>query len=193
MAGTRKTQLGHARLHARVTTEEGLLIVWVSQSIGQSQSVDEYYYLLNSGLQEQGSKSYVASYQTDGQLVIPRMFSRKLRQWRWFEKVFFCRQFPIYGIWCHYYISLWIIVLSLVEIICFNTKIYQCTSSNATAYSSMCKESMAITCCRPCTNYFAQCLSLPFFYKSSQKSQPVLYSVENQSVYWESPRALIQL
>ena len=45
----RKTQSGHVRLHARVAMEEGLLSVWVSQSIGQSQSVDENCYLLNSG------------------------------------------------------------------------------------------------------------------------------------------------
>ena len=37
------------RLYARVAIEEGLLSVWVSQSIGQSWSVDEYCYLLNSG------------------------------------------------------------------------------------------------------------------------------------------------
>ena len=31
-------------------------------------------------LQEQGCKSYVASYQTNEEFVIPRMFSRELRQ-----------------------------------------------------------------------------------------------------------------
>ena len=31
-------------------------------------------------LQEQGCKSYVASYQANEELVIPRMFSRELRQ-----------------------------------------------------------------------------------------------------------------
>ena len=44
-----KTQSGHTRLCARVAMEEGLLSVWVGQSIGQSQSVDEYCYLLNLG------------------------------------------------------------------------------------------------------------------------------------------------
>ena len=44
-----KTWSGHARLRTRVAMEEGLLSVWVSQSIGQSPSVDGYCYLLNSG------------------------------------------------------------------------------------------------------------------------------------------------
>ena len=44
-----KTQSGHMRLCARVAMEEGLLSVMVSQSIGESQSVDEYCYLLNLG------------------------------------------------------------------------------------------------------------------------------------------------
>ena len=37
-----KTRSGYERLHARVAMEEGLLSVWVSQSIGQLRSVDEY-------------------------------------------------------------------------------------------------------------------------------------------------------
>ena len=32
------------------------------------------------GLQEQGRKSYVASYRVNKELVAPRMFSRELRQ-----------------------------------------------------------------------------------------------------------------
>ena len=34
VAEKQKTRFGHTRLHARVTIEEGLLSVWVSQSIG---------------------------------------------------------------------------------------------------------------------------------------------------------------
>ena len=48
-------------------------------------------------LWEQGCKSYVASYRANEGLVIPWMFSRELRQWRWFTKVFFQGRFPIYG------------------------------------------------------------------------------------------------
>ena len=44
-----KTWSEHARLRTRVAMDEGLLSVWVSQSIGQSRSVDENCYLLNSG------------------------------------------------------------------------------------------------------------------------------------------------
>ena len=46
---TEKQSLDMPRLHTRVAMEEGLLSVWVSQSIGQSWSVDENCYLLNSG------------------------------------------------------------------------------------------------------------------------------------------------
>ena len=49
-------------------------------------------------LREQGHKSYVASYQVNEELVILRMFSCELRQWRWFAKDFFHERFPIYGI-----------------------------------------------------------------------------------------------
>ena len=45
-----KTRSIHARLCARVAMEEGLLSVWVSQTIGQSQLVDEYCCLLNLGV-----------------------------------------------------------------------------------------------------------------------------------------------
>ena len=41
ICGGRKTWSGHAWVRARVAMEEGLLIVWVSQSIGQSRSVVE--------------------------------------------------------------------------------------------------------------------------------------------------------
>ena len=44
-----KAWSGHARLRARVAMGEGLLSVWVSQSIGQLWSVNKYCYLLNSG------------------------------------------------------------------------------------------------------------------------------------------------
>ena len=49
VAEKQKTWSGHARLRAKVAMKEGLLNVWVSQSIGQSQLVNEYCYLLNSG------------------------------------------------------------------------------------------------------------------------------------------------
>ena len=45
-----------------------------SQSIGQSQSVDEFCYTFSTeNLQEQGHKSYVASYWENEELVIPQM------------------------------------------------------------------------------------------------------------------------
>ena len=63
----RTTQSGHVRLRARVAMEEDLLSAWVSQSIGQSRSVDENCYLCNSwiatfatrDLQKQCRKSYI--------------------------------------------------------------------------------------------------------------------------------------
>ena len=75
----RKTRSGHARLRARVTIEEGLLSVWVSQSIGQSWSANEYCYTFSIlDLWEQGHKSYVASYRPNKELVILWMFSCEL-------------------------------------------------------------------------------------------------------------------
>ena len=53
---------------------------------------------LTRDLREQDHKSYVASYCAKEELVILWIFSHKLCQWKWFSKVFFCRQFPIYGI-----------------------------------------------------------------------------------------------
>ena len=46
---------------------------------------------------EKGSNSYVDSYRANKELVIPQIFSCKLRQWRSFAKVFFYGRFPIYG------------------------------------------------------------------------------------------------
>ena len=93
-----KTRSGHARLHARVAMEGGLLNVWVSHSVNHSQSMDIATFS-TLDLREQGRKSYVASYRANEQLVIPQMFSRELCQWRWFAKDFFHERFPIYSIW----------------------------------------------------------------------------------------------
>ena len=62
---------------------EGLLSVRVSQSIGQSRSVDENCYIRifsTRDVQEQCRKSYVASYRTNKELVISLMLSRELRR-----------------------------------------------------------------------------------------------------------------
>ena len=45
-------------LRARVAIEEGLLSVWVTQSIGQSWSVNKYCYLSTRDMWEQGHKCY---------------------------------------------------------------------------------------------------------------------------------------
>ena len=92
----RKTWSGHARLCTRLAIEGSLLSVWVSQSINRSWLMDIATFSTRD-LWEQGCKSYVASYRANEELVIPRMFSRELHQWRWFAKDFFHERFPIYG------------------------------------------------------------------------------------------------
>ena len=78
-----KTWSGHERLCAR----EGLLSVWVSQSMvnrGRPMNITTFS---TQDLREQAHKSYEASYQANNEwLVIPQMFSHKLHQWRWFTK-----------------------------------------------------------------------------------------------------------
>ena len=107
-----KTWSGHARLHARVAMEEGLPQCVVSQSIGQSRSLDDYCYLLDSGFVRIGSQVLCSySYQANEELVIPWMYSREPCQWRWFAKVFFHGWFPIYGI----YFKQWFIPYPLWE------------------------------------------------------------------------------
>ena len=88
---------GHARLHAKVAMDEGLLNVWVSQSIGQSQLEINIATFSTQNLREQGCKSYVASYQVNEELVILQIFPHELRQWRSFAEVFFRGWFPIYS------------------------------------------------------------------------------------------------
>ena len=86
ICGGRKTEkqhakFGHAGLRARVAVEEGFIRAWVSQSIGQNHGPSMNIATFSTpDLREQGRKYYVASYRANQELVIPRMFTRELRQ-----------------------------------------------------------------------------------------------------------------
>ena len=65
-------------IRAKVVMEEGLLSVWVSQSIvNQGRSMNTATFSTRD-LREEGCKFYAASYRANKELVIPRMFCHEL-------------------------------------------------------------------------------------------------------------------
>ena len=76
----RKTWSGHARLCASIAMEESLIVCELARAFVNFSRSMKIATFSTQDLQEQCHKSYIASYQANEELVISRMFSRKLCQ-----------------------------------------------------------------------------------------------------------------